>query len=179
MTEPLTRLRRIVVAGTALAMSAWLLRSPIAEALITRGDDYLYAGNRYQAFTHYRRSFAIDPDSELAVDRITFVAALQSSPGSIASGLGSANAYLRRHPRSSKILADRGLCNLKLHRFEEAYRDFYGSAALSGDPQTFTFAGWAAKRAGRTMLASHMWRRALRAAPGYRPALLALRERSQ
>jgi tetratricopeptide (TPR) repeat protein len=179
MSEPFSRIRRILVCGIALAGSAWMLRSPLAQALVTRGDDYLYAGNRYQAFVHYRRSFALDPDSELAVDRIAFVAALQTASAGIASGVGSATAYLHRHPRSSKILADRGLCNLKLHRFDAAFRDFYRAAVLTGDPQTYTFAGWAAKRAGHPVLASRMWRRALAVAPEYRPALLALRKRTQ
>lgn len=176
MSEPFNRIRRIAIAGAALAVSAWILRSPVAQALVTRGDDYLYAGNRYQAFVHYRRSFLLDPDSETAADRIAFVSALQHSKGDIASGVRSTTAYLRRHPSSSKILADRGLCNLKLRRFEAAFRDFRDAAVLNNDPQTYTFAGWAARRAGDSVSALRMWHSALLIAPGYRPALSALRE---
>lgn len=176
MSEPFTRVRRIVLAGISLAVSAWLLRSPVAQALVTRGDDYLYAGNRYQAFVHYRRSFALDPDSEIAADRIAFVAALQSTRTGITNGTGAATSYLNRHPGSATILADRGLCYLKLHRFDAAYRDFYRAGVLKGDPQSFTFAGWAALRSGNPGLASHMWRIALQRSPNYQPALAALRK---
>ncbi|HET7813419.1 MAG TPA: hypothetical protein VFL13_03520 [Candidatus Baltobacteraceae bacterium] len=174
MNEPFSRARRIVVAGISLALSAWLLRSPVAQALVSRGDDYLYAGNRYQALVHYRRSFALDPDSEIAADRIVFVAALQRSRAEIASGIAAATRYLQRHPRSAELLADRGLCYLKLRAFDAAYLDFYGAAALQRKPQAYTFAGWAALRSGHPALAKHMWQNALHVSHDYRPALSAL-----
>lgn len=176
MSAPFTRVRRIFLAGVSLALSAWMLRSPVAQALITRGDDYLYAGNRYQAVMHYRRSVLFDPDSEVAADRIAFVSALERTHSNIGAGIDAATSYLRRHPNSALLLADRALCNLKLRRFEPAFRDFYRAAALDRNAQTYTFAGWAARRAGHRTLAAQMWRKALSLSPRYMPALTALRE---
>ena len=143
-----TRIRRVLVAFTALVAGALLFRAQIAQALIVRGDDFLYRHNADAAVQRYRRALLIAPGSEIAADRILFVLIMQRNPKSIRQGIDTANAYLLHAPNSAVVLADRALCLLIRKDYRAAERDFRRAATQSHDPQDYVFAGWAARRSG-------------------------------
>jgi hypothetical protein len=68
-----TRIRRFALALTSIAIASVVFRSQLAEALVVRGDDFMYRGCRQSALKHYSRAVALDPDLSTAVDRYVFV----------------------------------------------------------------------------------------------------------
>lgn len=160
----------------ALLCAGVLFRSQVADALVIRGDDYLYRGGRVQALVRYNRALLVDPDSEVAADRYVFLSLQRQTSASLAAALAVASRYLHRHPHDAPLLRDRALCYLHLRKYEAAERDFADAARASGAPDAYVFAGWAAQHAGRQRDASVLWHQALRIRPQYRPAALALVE---
>lgn len=160
----------------ALLCAAALFRTQVADALVIRGDDYLYRGDRAQALVRYGRALAIAPDSEIAADRYVFLSLQRQAPASLAGAVTVASRYLGRHPHDAPLLNDRALCYLHMHRYESAERDFRSAARASHLPEEYVFAGWAAEHAGSRRDAAALWREALRIRPRYQPAALALRE---
>lgn len=173
MSEPFSAPRRAALAAAALALSAALLRGPLASALVLRGDDYLYAGDRAAAMVRYARALMLAPDFELAADRYAFVALLVRTPQSLSAGARVASRVLRLHP-SATLYHDRALCFLAMRQYGAAYDDFTRAAALNPTPQSVTFAGWAALRIGRRRAALALWRQAAARWPRFTPARLAL-----
>lgn len=174
-----TGLGRALLAAFGLSLSALLFHGEIGQALISRGDDMLVRNAYRSAAASYWRALWLDPGSGTAIDRLAFIALQQRSPRTLRDVAALASGYLGTHPADKTVLFDRGLCYLKLRDYRHAYRDFLGSAQLSGDPQQYAFAGWAARRAGSVHKAVSAWRRALLMKQGYRPALVALSELKQ
>lgn len=174
MMQEFSRGRRFAVAALALVCSALLFRAQIAEALVIRGDDYMYRGDPVHALERYGRALTIAPSSGVAADRYAFVSLQRRTHASIAAAIAVANRYLGDHPNDAALLTDRALCYLQLHRYMEAERDFERAARSSRAPSDYVFAGWAAQHAGHTRTAVALWREALRIRPGYRPADVAL-----
>lgn len=171
---PFSRGRRFAVAAVALFVAAGLLHTQIAEALTVRGDEYLYRARPADALERYKRALALAPDLESAADRFVFVSMEQHSDAALRSGISVANRYLARHPEDALLLSDRGLCSLIGKRFGAAQRDFEKAARITGNPQTFLFAGWAAWHGGRAADARALWRSALKIDPHNAAALKAL-----
>jgi tetratricopeptide (TPR) repeat protein len=174
-----TIMGRAFLAALGLAVSALLFRTQIADALIVRGDDMLIQNAYDAAGNRYLRALWLDRGSVVAIDRLVFVALQERTPGALRSAATLASGYLGTHRPEQTVLFDRALCYLKLRRYAWAYADFLRAARLSGDPQQYTFAGWAARRAGDAKLAAASWSYALHIRPGYRPAAVALSELRQ
>jgi tetratricopeptide (TPR) repeat protein len=174
MSAPLTRCRRIGVAIVALSLAACIFRAQIADALVVRGDDFMYRSDAGGAMNRYERALAIDPSDEAAVDRIVFLAMQMRTRESLHRGIAVADAYLHFHRNDGGILADRALCYLILRRYRQALNDFARAATLQRDPRYFVFAGWAAQHAGESKRARTLWGKALTIDPHYVPARTAL-----
>lgn len=174
MKHEFSRIRRFAVAASALLCAGMLFRSQIAQALVIRGDGYMYRGENVRALERYRRALAIAPLSQTAADRYVFVSMQRPSAGSLHAALAAANAYLDARPNDAVLLADRALCYLHARRYASAERDFERAARASHAANDYVFAGWAAEHAGRRRSAIALWRAALRVQPHYRPAMFAL-----
>ena len=174
MTREFSRPRRVAVALFALLSGALLFRPQLAGALVDRGDQYFYRGNLVQAQHRYRRALFVDPESEVAADRYVFSGMQLGSADTLQDAARVADHYLKIHPQDAALLADRGLCYLRLRRYEFAEADFTASAKLLHSAQYYVFAGWAARRERDNLRARSLWRAALAVQPGYAPALAAL-----
>ncbi|HKU66889.1 MAG TPA: hypothetical protein VJP85_03840 [Candidatus Baltobacteraceae bacterium] len=175
MSAEFSRLRRFAAALLALAIAGVTFRPQLAQALVVRGDDYLYRGDTNAALERYRRALALSPSLEAAADRYVFVSMQQHTARALHDGIAEASRYLLHRPGDATLLSDRALCYLREKRYERAQRDFERSAGTLG-AQAYVFAGWAAHHAGRFAAAQRLWRRALSAQPHYRPAVIALVE---
>lgn len=172
----LSRGRRACVAAFALAASAVLFRSQVADALVVRGDDFLYRGDRAAALLHYKRALSIDGHSEAAADRFVFIEMQQRTGKSLRDAVAVSTVALSAQPHDAVLLADRALCLLLLRRYDAARSDFESAARINDDARYYTFAGWASFHAGNLIAARALWRAALRADPRFRAASMALAE---
>ena len=177
MNTPFSRMRRFAIAASALLLAACLFRSQIAQALVLRGDDYLYQGRVPEAQERYERALTFDSGLEVAADRFVFVSMERHTRTSLERGIRAATKFLRAQPNDVSLLADRGLCYLVARKYMAARQDFVRAAAISGSASDFVFAGWAARRAGDRVGARRLWRRALEEDPRNRSARIALAER--
>jgi tetratricopeptide (TPR) repeat protein len=167
---------RLLLAVMSLTIGLILFRAQLADALVVRGDDLLIQNAYGDAAQRYARALWLDPRSGVAIDRLMFVALQQRKRGALRSAVALASRYLRTRPDEPSILFDRALCYLKLRNYPSAYLDFFHAARMTEDPEQYTFAGWAASRAGRVAQAAALWRLALRIRHDYRPAAMALAE---
>lgn len=174
MTRPFSRGRRFAIALVALTASALCFRSQIAAALVVRGDEFMNRNAIPQAIARYQRALTIDRDNANAADRLVFASLEARTPALLRSGIGIATQYLVRHPHDATLLADRGLCYLAERRYAAAGPDFERAARFLKDPRYFTFAGWAARRAGDDARARMLWRAALAIDAHFVPARTAL-----
>jgi tetratricopeptide (TPR) repeat protein len=176
MMQPFSRPRRFALALAALATAAAAFRPQLTQALIVRGDDYLYRGDARSALARYGRALVLSPDSQTAADRYVFLSMQQDTARSLRAGIEEATRFLSHHPGNATLLSDRALCYLHERRYALAQADFE-QAASGVDAQAYVFAGWAAWHAGRVHAARTLWERALLVRPRYRPAAIALAER--
>jgi tetratricopeptide (TPR) repeat protein len=167
-------LRRTALALLGIAAAACILRPQISDALVVRGDEFLYRADPRRALDYYRRALAMDGDDGSAADRFAFVAAMIRDPGANAEALSETSDYLRRHPDDAVVRMDRAMAYRAAGMSGAALADFSLAGALSHDPVAFTFAGYAAERSGNAPLARRMWRAALALEPGYVAAKRAL-----
>ncbi|MGZ3499201.1 MAG: tetratricopeptide repeat protein [Vulcanimicrobiaceae bacterium] len=167
--------RRFVLAAISLMLAAMLFHKQLAEALVSRGDDFLYRGDAVTARTYYARALDVDHTSQSAADRFVFFSLQQRTVRSLELGVVVATQYLERVPRDATILEDRALCYQLQKRFRLAEMDFERAAQLTKDARYYTFAGWAAKRDGKNAAAIRLWVAALRVDPHFWPARRALR----
>lgn len=179
MSRELSRVRRFAIAAVTLALACLLFRTQIAGALVIRGDDYMYRGDRVAALEHYRRALAFSPSLEVAADRFVFISLQRQTPAALRTAVSVADGFLAAHPGDASLLRDRALCYLHLHRYSSAQRDFEEAARATHAASDYVFAGWAARHAGRERFARVLWRRALDMQPRFRPALIALSERPE
>ncbi len=166
-STPFSPVRRGLVAACALLIAAVLLRVPIAEALVVRGDGNLYRSDLPAAMAHYRRALFFDGESVNAADRLLFVAAMRHRPAEIVLALHDTQAIMARHS-NARLLSDRALCFLVLRRYDAAYSDFAAAAKIDRSANTLTFAGFAARRMNRIAEARHFWQLAAIARGGGR-----------
>lgn len=176
MTTPFSRVRRFAVAFVALALCAIIFRAQLAQALVVRGDDYLYRGDSAAALERYRRALNLAPASQAAADRFVFVSLQHNTAISLRAAVNVATQYLSARPDDPALLADRALCYLHERRYARAESDFERAARASDAPDAYVFAGWAAKHMGHGRDARVLWEKALSVRRNYRPALTALAE---
>lgn len=176
MTREFSRPRRFAAALTALLCAAFLFREQIADALVIRGDEYLYRGKAVEALERYRRAMRVSPLSETATDRYVFVSMQLRDAAALNRAISAAGRYLAMHPNDPAVLSDRALCYLHLGKYALAQADFVDAARSAHTPNYYVFAGWAAQRRGRKSSARTLWRAALSIDPRYGPAVRALAE---
>ena len=167
-------LRRTALALLGIAGAAWILRPQISDALVVRGDEFLYRADSRRALDYYRRALAVDGDDGAAADRFAFVAAMTRDPRANAEALRETSAYLQRHPDDSIVRMDRAMAYRAAGISRGALEDFSLVGARTNDPRAFTFAGYAAQRSGDAPLARRLWRAALALQPGFVAAKRAL-----
>jgi tetratricopeptide (TPR) repeat protein len=167
-------LRRIALALLGIAIAAWILRPQISDALVVRGDEFLYRADAPSALRYYRRALGVDEDDGAAADRFAFVAAMLRDPGANAEALRETSAYLQRHPDDTIVRMDRAMAYRAAGISRAALADFSLVGARTNDPRAFTFAGYAAERSGDAALARRLWRAALALQPGFVAAKRAL-----
>ena len=166
--------RRFALCAVALFVSAVVLHSQLSSAIVTSGDDQAARGQIDHALSLYRRALLFDRDNGVAADRFAFWSLLGHRTAVMQRGVIMSSAYLRRDPNDAAVLMDRGLLEASLARFDEAERDFTRAATLNRGAATYTFAGFAALRAGHRTRAIALWRRAQSLDPNYLPPRTAI-----
>ena len=129
------RPRPLLCAAVALGAGLLLLRAPLAEALVTRGDDALRNGDGATALRSYRKALTLDPDSIVAADRLAFQLALRHRPADAEAAIHVAAVALARHPGAVPLLADRAFAELQLKRWGAARADFTAAGSAGADPR--------------------------------------------
>lgn len=170
----LPRGRRVALALGGIFISAAIMRTQLADALVVRGDGCLYRARPACAFRYYRRAMWFDSDNGLAVDRFVFVAMMTRDRAALDEGVGLASTYLRRHPDDSVVRMDRAMVYRAAGRNARALLDFAIVGRHTHDARALTFAGFAAKSIGQRARAKTFWLAALAFAPGFPPARHAL-----
>lgn len=162
--------RRGLIAALALVISAVILRPQLSNALVIRGDDLAYGGQALKARRMYVRAIVLDPENATAVDRLAFAEIISHRSREVRDAINGTSAYLDRHRSDAIILADRALGFQVLHDYRSAQRDFQLAGRLTRNPQTLTFAGFAALHARDGVDARKSFRAALIIDPSYVPA---------
>ncbi len=166
--------RRLALSALALMVSALLLRGQISSAIVLRGDQEAYVGHDAHANALYLRALYVDPHNAVAVDRFAFGTLSGHRPRMMRRGIRVASRYLIQTPRDATVLMDRALLEEALGHFADAERDFGRVALLRASAQAYTFAGFAALRAGDRKGAVAYWHGAARIDASYVPARVAL-----
>ena len=166
--------RRLALSALALMVSALLLRGQISSAIVLRGDQEAYVGHDAHANALYLRALYVDPHNAVAVDRFAFGTLSGHRPRMMRRGILVASRYLIQTPRDATVLMDRALLEEALGHFADAERDFGRVALLRASAQAYTFAGFAALRAGDRKGAVAYWHGAARIDASYVPARVAL-----
>jgi len=166
----LSRRRRVGLALVALAASGVLFRGNIASALVTRGDEFLAAGDAEGAVRMYDRALRIDRSAAAAADRLAFTLLVRRRPGDAARAYAVAVAGLQAAPQDPELLVDRGFAARRLHRWRDAEQAFLRAALLAHDPRWAHLAAQTAARNGdRSAQRTHL-ETALALDPHYVPA---------
>jgi tetratricopeptide (TPR) repeat protein len=166
--------RRAVLTLAALTVSVLLLRAQLADALVVRGDEFLYRSQPDRALRYYSRALALDALSARALDRFLFVATTSRNRLAMRDGIVRATAYLASHPEDDVILMDRAMAFRATRDFDRAASDFAVVGFQDRDARALTFAGFSAFAAGQLARATRLWRAALAVQPKFPPARHAL-----
>lgn len=166
--------RRGAIAVLAVALAAQILRPQLAQALIVRGDEQLYAGRPFEALAYYARAVRMNPRDGVAVDRFAFAALTLRNEAAVDESIHLATAYLRT-TEDRAVRLDRAMAYRARGKYANALADFSRAGVSDGDVTALTFAGLMAMRLGRRSEAIVWWRRAVAVAPRWLPALRALR----
>lgn len=167
--------RAWLIIAVSLAISAVLFRPFVADALVSRGDEFLRAGDLGAASIYYARAVRADPDSEPAAERFTFVG-FRLGGAELRAVLTFADAYLSRHPSASSVRLDRAFALRAAGMERTAAREFLVLGHERRDFRYFGLAAHAAMLAGRPDLARYAFARALALNPRYAIASQALKQ---
>ncbi len=166
--------RRIALVAVAAGATAIVLRGTLASALVTRGDEMLYAGQRMRALAFYRRALLVDENDADAVDRYVFLSMTLHRADALRRAVAVATRFLTIRPADARVRFDRALCEWRLKRAPQAERDFVAVARVKRDARAYVFAGYAAAATGAQERARQWWRAALALDAAYAPARRAL-----
>lgn len=167
--------RAWVTVGVALAISAALFRPFVADALVSRGDEFLHSADLATARIYYLRAVRIDPRSETAAERLTFVGFRLGDPQTLRASIAFADAYVMKHPASRNVRYDRAFALWASGQDARAATEFLRLGRERRDFRLFGLAAHAALRSGRPRLARYAFARALAINPQYVAASRALR----
>jgi tetratricopeptide (TPR) repeat protein len=171
----MTRARRSVLAGCALALAFLFFRGQLATAIVTRGDDALRSGDVVDAIRLYDRATRIDPRSSVAADRLAFYLALRPARARAERAGGVAPRALAAGAADSALFADRAFAGVQLRAWRNAERDFAAAGTLAHDARYEHFAGRMALHRGDRRAAAHYAQLALAYEPSFAPAQALLR----
>ncbi len=163
------RARRLLCAAISLALAAVLFRAAMAEALVTRGDDALRAGDATTALRAYARALRIDPQITIAADRLAFFLALQHDRVHAARAVAVASDALRVDA-TPELYADRGFAEMQLRRWRAAAADFEAAGRVTPDARYDHLAARMRLRTGDRAGARVDALRAIAADPAFAPA---------
>lgn len=166
--------RRFVLAAAGVLIAGWLLRDQLSDALVVRGDEFLFRGRLQAANRYYARALAFDADSAIAVDRSVFAALLSHHRDALETGVRLAAGYLARHPDNDAVRWDRAMADRVLDDATAAASDFAIVGYRTRDERALALAGLEARRGGARLRARRLLRAALALDPGFPPALRAL-----
>jgi tetratricopeptide (TPR) repeat protein len=169
------RARRLACAFVALATAAVLLHAPLADALVTRGDDAARNGDAGAAIRAYERAIRLDAGSAVAADRLAFTLAMRHDHAGAERAIAIATTALGIRPGDAALAADRGLAEMQLRRWSAAEADFALAGRGANDARYDHLAARMALRRGDRGAARRYARRALAADPAFRPAAALLR----
>ena len=131
-----TPLRRTALALLGIATAACILRPQISDALVVRGDEFLYRADPARALVYYRRARAVDGDDGAAADRFAFVATMMRDARVNAEALRETSAYLQRHPDDAVVRMDRAMASAPRDScVERSVIDFSLVGARTNDPR--------------------------------------------
>jgi len=174
MTE-MSRPRRLLVAGCALAAAFVVFHAQLAGAVVTRADDALRAGDVDAAIRFYERAAQLDPHSAVAADRLAFHLALRHDRANALAAVTVATRALAADAAVPALYADRAFAELQLRAWRDAERDFDRAGTLAHDARYEHFAARMALRAGNADAARRYARLALADDPHFAPARALLR----
>ena len=166
--------RRAALILFGMTASVLLLRAQLADALVARGDEFLYRSQPERALQYYSRALALDAASPRAVDRFLFVATTARNRVAMHDGIARATYYLAHHPGDDVVRMDRAMAFRATGDFAHAASDFAVVGFHGRDARALTFAGFSARAAGQSLRAARLWRSALALEPKFPPALHAL-----
>jgi tetratricopeptide (TPR) repeat protein len=172
---PLTRARRLLLAGLSLGLAYALFHGQLAAAVVTRGDDALRTGDVDTAIRLYSRAVALDPQSTVAPDRLAFHLALGHGRDGARAAVAIASRALAANAAEPALFVDRAFAELQLRAWQQAERDFGRAGTLAHDPRYEHFAGRMALRMGNRAAARRHAQRALADDPTFAPARAMLR----
>jgi len=176
--RPITRLRRLTLAATSLALAAVLFHGQLSAAVVTRGDDALRTGDVDTAIRLYLRAAQLDSRSVVAADRLAFHLALRHDRASALLAVTIATRALGNAPSEPALFADRAFAELQLRAWRKAERDFDGAGRLRHDARYEHFAARMALRSGDRTAARRYAQLALADDPAFAPARALLRSLS-
>jgi tetratricopeptide (TPR) repeat protein len=163
--------RRFAIAAIAIAIAAWMLRGQMADALVTRGDEWLYRAMPRRALQYYRRAVWLDAGDAAAVDRFAFASALLHDKRAAETSIAFSTAYMARHPRDTVVRMDRAMAERAIGSTKRALADFAAVGLQTHDARAFVFAGHAARMLGEVAYARNLLHAALALQP-FMPAAL-------
>lgn len=140
--------RRFALAAIALGIAAWVVRGQVADALVTRGDEWLYRAMPGRALQYYRRAVWLDAGDAAAVDRFAFAAALLRDGRESEESIAFSTAYIARHPGDAVVRMDRAMAERAIGQTRRALADFAAVGMEKHDPRALVFAGHAARMLG-------------------------------
>lgn len=155
--------RRAILVACACVLSVPLLRAPLGEALLARGDGALTLGKQRTAWRFYERAEAID-GSRTPLQRILTLALLSNNPTIVRNALGVVGT-LKPSKRVASLIFDRALLEWRNHQPVAAERDSRISWLLKRSIEPLLFAGILARRRGAIGTALEDFRRAHKWAP--------------
>jgi tetratricopeptide (TPR) repeat protein len=125
--------RRVACSAFALGACALVFHAPLADAIVTRGDDAWRNGMPGEAIRFYRRALVVNPSSSLAADRLAFQLAIRHDRVDARAARDIADRVLAFRPADPALLADRAFAELELRRFDDARRDFRQAGKAAHD----------------------------------------------
>ena len=162
--------RRVGLIMIALVLSSVLLRSQLASALVTRGDDLVFWGNERAALAKYEIAVRIDPSSAAAADRFAFTAIRMHQPALLRRAVRFIDIALAPRASDPMLGLDRALCLHALGSYAEAAAAFSAVGVRTRDARALMFAALDLERIHRGAEARSLLKSAVALDPGFMPA---------
>lgn len=171
----MTRMRRLLVAATALTLAAACFHTQLASAVVTRGDDVVRSGDVAGGLRLYARALSIDPRSAIAADRLAFYLSMRHDRNGARSAIAIVSRAIAAGASDATLLADRAFAEVQLRAWRDAERDFAGAGAAAHDARYEHFAARMALHVHDRLAAVRYASLALADDPAFAPSRAMLR----